>query len=76
MAVEALLLRSARREITEVIEAAFTDCHYGGVARQSLEIGEGLDGQLDGMMRMYSGGREQPAGIRVGESDGARAAFE
>src|SRR5579871_4965628 len=76
LAVEALLLRSAWREITEIIEAAFTDGHHGGVARQGLELGGCLDSELRGMVRMHAGGREQFAGMRVGESEGARAALE
>ena len=72
---EGAALQIARREVPEIVEPAFADGDDVGFARQRLQRGQGVDGEVGGVMRMHAGGGEQHAGMRARELDRLARAF-
>src|SRR5688500_20376444 len=67
---ECAALRVARREIPEIIEPAFAGGDDRGIARRRLESGQGLEGEVRGMVRVHAGRREQNRKMRARQVPG------
>jgi hypothetical protein len=70
--LEGAPLRRARREIAEVIQAAFADRDDLGHCLQRAHLRVALGRVLGRVVRMHAGGREQFAGMRTRQLGGHR----
>ncbi len=75
LAREGPALHVARREIAVVVEPALADCDDRGMRGELLQLRREDIVELRSMVRMDTGGREQPARMRIGELDGPSGAL-
>jgi hypothetical protein len=76
LGVEGALLRGVRREISEVVEPAFTHRDDLGLPRQLRKLAGVLRCQLRRVVRMHPRGREQLLRPRACQRDGPVRALE
>ena len=73
LALEGAALRRPRREIAEVVQAAFAVGDHFRLRLQRAQFGLALGGDFQRVVRMHAGGGVEEAGVRARQRQRRRA---